>query len=305
MPEKQAKGFGYGEKDATFQLKSQSDNSDQGKPKEKQILLNIASKSGDKILIRKKQGSVQLTGNPIIDTFNKLNDWVIQQSKVKVKDKAVFFRLLAVMLNAGLPLIKSLDTLGVQFEKSPKLAKILFAMAREIEKGASLSDAMGEYNDVFNDAEIGVVRAGEASGQMNKTLKSLALDVEKSASIAGKVKGAMIYPIVIMSLLVVAIFLMMTMVVPQITRLFTQTGEQLPLPTRILIAVSEFSVAYWPVVIGGVVLAIFLFGVFRKTRQGRFLLHQFAISVPIFGPLIRKTALSKFARGFSNMLGSG
>lgn len=303
MPEKQAKGFGFGEKEQVFELKK---GEQEAKPEAKKgLLLNIAESRGAKILLRQKTGELTLSGNPLIDTYRRLNQFLIDHSKVKTKEKAVFFRLLSVMLNAGLPLVRSLNTLGVQTEKTPKLSSTLFAMGRAIEGGASLSGSMADYPEIFADAEIGVVKAGEASGQLNQTLKSLAEDVEKSASIAGKVKGALIYPIVILSLLVVAIFLMMIMVVPQITRLFTQTGAELPLPTRILIALSEFSVNYWPVVIGGFVLLFFFFGWFRKTRTGRYALDWLKLYLPIFGDLFRKTALSKFSRGFANLLGSG
>lgn len=302
MPEKQAKGFGFGEKDQTFQIKQEKDSTLE---KKKGLLLNIAEPRGAKILLRQKPGDIGLSGNPIIDTYKRLNQFFIDHSKVKTKDKAVFFRLLSVMLNAGLPLVRSLNTLGVQTEKTPKMSSTLFAMGRSIEGGSSLSEAMGEYTEIFGDSEVGVVKAGEASGRLNDTLKSLAQDVEKSASIAGKVKGAMIYPMVILSLLAVAMFLMMVMVVPQITRLFTQTGAELPLPTRILIGVSEFSVNYWPIIIVSTMLFFVAFGAYRRTRGGRYTLDWIKLRLPVFGDLFKKTALSKFSRGFANLLGSG
>lgn len=302
MPEKQAKGFGFGEKDQTFHIKREEGPTQE---KKKGLLLNISESRGAKILLQQRKGEIALSGNPLIDTYKRINQFLIDHSKVKTKDKAVFFRLLSVMLNAGLPLVRSLNTLGVQTEKTPKLSNTLFAMGRSIEGGSSLSEAMAEYSEIFGDAEVGVVKAGEASGQLNNTLKSLAQDVEKSASIAGKVKGAMIYPAVILSLLVVAIFLMMIMVVPQITRLFSQTGQDLPLPTQILIATSEFSINYWPVIIGGVAFFVMFFTWYRRTRNGRYTLDWIKLHLPIFGDLFRKAALSKFSRGFANLLGSG
>ncbi|HLG25594.1 MAG TPA: type II secretion system F family protein, partial [Candidatus Gracilibacteria bacterium] len=304
MPEKQAQGFGYGEKGQTFELEKEL-KAGPKTPKEKQITLNIAEASGAKILLRQKQGMVKFTGNPIIDFYRKLNDFVVEHSKVNVKEKAVMFRLLSVMLNAGLPLIRSLNTLGVQSEKNPKLAKILFEMARSIEGGQSLSEAMSQYLEVYTDAEIGVIKAGEASGQLNKTLRSLAEELEKTASVTGKIKGAMIYPAVIMSLLVLAIFLMMIMVVPQLTRLFTQTAQELPLPTLILIGASDFAVNQWPFVILFVVVFVIVFSMWRKTRSGRYILDLIKLKMPIFGSVFQKGALSRFARGFSNLLGSG
>ncbi|MBU1954175.1 type II secretion system F family protein [Patescibacteria group bacterium] len=302
MPEKQAKGFGFGEKGQTFEIKQEEKP---GESPKKSILLKISGATGAKVILRQQAGTLRLTGNPLIDTYRRLNQFVIDHSRVKIKDKAVFFRLLAAMLNAGLPLVRSLNTLGVQTEKTPKLSNALFAMGRSIEGGSSLSGAMSEYTDLFNDAEVGVVKAGEVSGQLNQTLKSLAEEVEKSATIAGKVKGALIYPVVIFTLLVVAMFLMMIMVVPQITTLFTQTGKDLPLPTKILITVSDISVNYWPFVLVGVVLIAILFGWYRRTRGGRYTLDWIKLKLPIFGDLIKKSALSKFSRGFANLLGSG
>jgi type IV pilus assembly protein PilC len=305
MPEKQAKGFGQAEKEESFVLKEQAPAAVSKAEKEKQIVLNISEARGGKILLRQREGTITYTGNPVIDTYRKINEFFIDHSKINVKQKAGFFRLLATMLNAGLPLIKSLDTLGAQSEKTPKLAKLLFEMARAIERGQSLSESMSTYSDVFGDAEIGVVKAGEASGQLNKTLRSLAEELEKTASITGKVKGAMIYPLVIMSLLVVVIFLMMIMVVPQITKLFTETNKELPLPTRVLMWLSDFSINYWPFIIIALIALFIGFSAAKKTRTGRYVLDVIKLKLPIFGNIFQKTALSKFARGFSNLMGSG
>lgn len=280
----------------------------QGAGPDKRLVLEISQEDSEldkKIKLRKKPGEVVLTGNPIIDGYNRLNDYLISSSKIKLKDKAVMYRLLAVMLNAGLPLIKSLRTLGFQTEKTPKLSKVLFSMATRIEGGKSLSEAMEEYSDIFSNAEKGVVKAGEASGQLNKTLKSLADEIEKNASITGKVKGAMIYPIVILTLLVGAIFLMMIMVVPQLTSLFDQAGQDLPLPTKILVLLSDISVNYWPYVILGIVVIGLAFNAWKKTRTGSYAVDWFKLNMPVFGPVFQKTVLSKFSRSFSNMMGSG
>jgi len=286
---KQAKGFGQSEKSEIFEIKSSPEEA--AKNNKKQIILNIAESSGQKILLRQQLGSVKFTGNAFVDTFTRVNDFLISNSKIKIKDKAVFYRLLSVMLNAGLPLIRSLRTLGVQSEKNKKLSKILFSLADRIEGGSSLSEAMSDYPDVFDDAQVGVVKSGEASGQLNKVLKSLADQLEKTASITGKIKGALIYPIVIMSLLVVAIFLMMILVVPQLS--------------SVMIGMNHFAVNYLPVLIVAILGLGAGFSVFRKTRSGRFILDTMKLNLPIFGNVIQKGALSKFARGFSNLMGSG
>lgn len=324
--EKEAKGFGFGEKDESYQLtKPAATGASQpslitgtqqagtpsgtaqapGKPVEKQIILNIAEAKGSKIMLRQTAGVIHYTGNPILDTFQRINDYFIEHTKIKIRDKATFFRLLAVMLNAGLSMIKSLNTLGAQSEKSPRLARVLFALAKSIEGGKSLSESMSDYPDIFDEAQIGVIKAGEASGQLNKTLKSLADEMEKSASIGGKIKGAMIYPAVIFTMLGIVMFLMMVLVVPQLSTIFTQSGKELPLPTQIMISVSNFCLNYWYLVVGGVIAFAVGFSAWKSTRMGKYYWDYFKLIMPAFGDINTKGAISKFARSLSNMMTSG
>ncbi len=309
MPEKPANQFGQIETNELFRIEGAAvppvNQSSAENDLEKQIILNISDAKSGKLLMHKETDFVHLTGNPLIDTWRRINDYFIDHSKIKVRDKATFFRLLAVMINSGLPLIRSLRTLALQSAKSPHLQKTLFQIAQSIEAGKSLSESMNEFPDVFTEAQTGMIRAGEASGQLNKTLKDLAEEVEKSASLARKVKGALVYPVVILTLLVAVIFVMMIAVVPQLTKLFTQTGQELPLPTRVLITVSDFSVSYWPVVLISFLGIVFGILFWKKTRSGRYIWDYMLLNLPIFGPVIQKAALSKFARSFSNLMSSG
>ena len=329
MPEKQAKGFGQSEGEQTFVLGLQKEESGEvagnglkslatvakksdgiagilnlspttqeekkqainGSEEKKQLVLNIANTVGRKILLRQKASYVRLTGNPFIDTYHRINDFLVDHAKISVRDKATFFRLLAVMINAGIPLIKSLKTLGIQSEKSPKLARTLFEMAQMIESGKSLSESMGMFPVIFHEAQVGMVHAGEASGQLNRTLRDLADDVEKSASMSGKIKGALIYPVAILALLAVVIFLMMVMVVPQLTKLFSQTGKELPVVTQILINASNFSVNFWPLILLVVFGMLFGLGVWKKTHSGHYIWDLMMLKLPIFGSLIKKAVL--------------
>jgi len=307
MPDRQAKDF-YKQMEAheTFELNKS------GEPNaEKKIdgfIMNIEAddkKSAQRIFLNKQANLSKITGNPIIDGFNKFNDYLISQSKIKVQEIAVFFRLLSVMINAGLPLIKSLNTLAVQAEKNPKLSKILLELARDIESGNSLSKSMTKYPDVFSESQLGAIQAGEASGQLNKTLMDLATEAEKSAMIMGKVKGALIYPVVILCIMAGVIFLMMVMVVPQISTLFSQSGKKLPAITIYLMAASDFCVAYWWAIIGFVFAFISALSAWRKTKNGRYYWDVFILKLPIFGDLVKKSTLSRFAYGFGNLLSSG
>jgi len=271
----------------------------------KQIVLNIAQTSGGKVLLRGKVSYAKLTGNPMIDAYRKLDDFLIDHTRIKIRDKATFFRLLAVMINSGLSLIKSLRTLAMQQAKSPKLSRTLFEMANSVEGGKSLSEAMAYYPEVFDEAQVGMVHAAEASGQLNRTLKGLAEDTEKTASLTGKIKGALIYPAAILSLLVVVIFVMMVAVIPQMTKLFSQTGHELPLPTQILIAVSTFCLNSWPVILivaTGLVIGV---SVWKKTHSGKYFWDYMMIKLPIFGSLIQKASLSRFSRSLSSLMSSG
>ena len=320
MPEKQSQGFGQAEKGQVFTLGGAGAGTALGDASKfpggagekttetsgNQIILNIAQSSGSKkVLLRQKGVYVKFTGNAFVDNYRRLNDFLVDHSKVKIRDKATFFRLLAVMINSGLPLIKSLRTLGVQLEKSPRLSRSLFEMAVTIEGGKSLSESMALYPEIFSEAQVGMVHAGEASGQLNNTLRDLAEDVEKSASLQGKIKGALIYPVAIMSLLVVVIFIMMVVVVPQLTKLFADSGHELPLPTQILIAMSNFCLAYWPLILVGAVGTFVGIGVWKKTHSGKYYWDLIMLKVPIFGQLIQKAALSKFSRSLSGLMSSG
>ena len=311
MTEKQTKGF-YQDIDSidTYKVteKNVTEKNNKGLLGQGDgLVMNIGldSKKIDRIYLKKVANASQLTGNPIIDSFTKLNDYLVEHSKIRVKDVAVIFRLLSTMINAGIPLIKSLNTLGAQAEKTPRLQRVLFDLAHEVEAGSSLSKALGKYPEVFTEAQLGAVQAGEASGQLNKTFKNLAEESEKSAAIVGKVKGALIYPIVILVIMFGVVFVMMLLVVPQISGLYTKAGKDLPIATEILIKMSNFTVAYWWLMI----LAIigFIAGVlsWKRTKSGRFYWDQMLLALPIFGNLVQKSVLAKFSYGFGNLLASG
>lgn len=311
MAERQTKGFYQNLEGAeTFTMeKSPAANTEKGaenKPLDG-FILNIGSDGGkgQRVFLNKSASTSKFTGNAILDSFTKLNDYLIEHSAIKVKDIAVTFRLLATMINAGIPLIKSLNTLAIQSEKSPKLQKVLFDLAVQVEGGSSLSKSMEKYPDVFPEAQIGAVQAGEASGQLNKTFRNLAEEAEKSASISGKVKGALVYPVMILTIMFAVVFLMMVLVVPQISTLFKDSGKELPAATAFLIKLSDFTVAYWWLIlltIFGIVSGIMAW---KKTKSGRYYWDMMLLSIPVFGDLVKKSVLSKFAYSFGNLLSSG
>jgi type IV pilus assembly protein PilC len=312
MAERQTKGF-YQDMDSddTFKMGQESKTTAVGveekAPAKASFVMNIGldSQKAQKVFLNKAPSTSKYTGNAIMDSFTRLNDYLVDHSRIKVKEIAVTFRLLSTMINAGIPLIKSLNTLGAQSEKNPKLQRVLFDLAHQVESGSSLSKSLEKYPDVFTEAQIGAVQAGEASGQLNKTFKNLAEEAEKSASITGKVKGAMVYPVVILTIMFGVIFLMMVMVVPQISELYGQSGKELPLATKLLMQMSDFTLMYWWAIIGGVLLFIFALTTWKKTKSGHYYWDMLMLNVPVFGDLVKKTTLSKFAYGFGNLLSSG
>jgi len=313
MTERQTKGFYQDiESQETFTVGQEAGHAAVGasaKPVEKSegLVMNIGldAQKNKKVFLNKSGFTSKYTGNSIFDAYTRFNDYLIDHNRIKVKEIAVTFRLLATMINAGIPLIKSLNTLGVQSEKNLKLQRVLFDLAHQIESGNSLSKSLEKYPDVFAPSQIGAIQAGEASGQLNKTFKNLAEEAEKSASIAGKVKGALIYPVVILTLMFGVIFLMMLLVVPQISKLYVDSGKELPIATTILIKMSDITVAYWWAILAGIAAFISALGAWKKTKSGKYYWDLFLLNVPIFGDLVKKSTLSKFSYAFGNLLGSG
>jgi len=245
-----------------------------------------------------------------VSFITAMNNYLAVHSKVKAQDKAIVFRLLAVMINAGLSIVKSIKILAKQSE-SPKLKIVLADIAEKVEGGISFSEALEFYGDIFVESEIGIVKAGEASGQLNKTLVSLADEAEKSASLSKKVKSAMIYPVVVLSILVGAIILVMVVVVPKLSQLFLGTGTELPLSTKILIVSSDWFtssllfIPNWLLFIILVVGAMTGISYWKKTPVGRLAWDKLMLRLPIFGNLHRKIALTSFSRQLALLSSSG
>lgn len=236
--------------------------------------------------------------------IKKLNEMVARLNGVKLREKVTFFQLLAVMINAGVPIIRALYVLSDQ-SKNPYLKIIIRQMGKDMEEGGTFADAMGAYPRVFTEAEQGMVASGEASGNLNDILKDIARQAEKSARIISKVKGAMVYPIAIIFIMAVALFIMLTMVVPKLEGLFTEGGKELPKTTQILLDLSSWAQNSWLtiVIVGVLLVAIFSFA--RRKKQVKYGLDYALLRMPIFGKLVRQLMISRFSRMLASLMDAG
>jgi type IV pilus assembly protein PilC len=226
--------------------------------------------------------------------------------KGRISNKAitVFTRQFSVMINAGLPLIKCLDIQVAQVE-SDRFKGILKDLISSVEGGSTLADALREHKDIFGDLYVNMVEAGEKGGSLATILARLADYLESSDAIKRKVKGAMIYPAAIAIVAVIAVAVMLVFVIPVFASMFTELGGQLPLPTRIVMALSDF-LRKWFFVIVGIILGLIIFiRYYGKTEVGRLQIDSFLIKLPIFGTLIKKQAIARFSRTLSTLLSSG
>lgn len=242
--------------------------------------------------------------------FERLNQFVINASPVGIKDKVIFYRLLATMINAGVSLVKSLQILGDQFE-NPKMQKICQKIQKDLEEGFSLGDALIKFPDIFEDSELGMVSAGETSGQLNKVLLTLADKVEESSKIKGKIKGAMMYPMAIIVVICIVLAAVLILVIPGMKETFEKGGAELPGSTQALIAMSNalvgntFGIPNMVFVIMGIIGFIVSLKIWKKTKQGKYYWDNFILHIPIFGTMNRKMVLMQFCQSLSNLASSG
>lgn len=229
------------------------------------------------------------------------------KKKVKLADLVLFTRQLSTMVSAGVPLMRALSTLQAQ-TNSDRLKDIIGEIVKDVQGGSQLADALEKHTDTFSDIYVNMVRAGEAAGIVDDILKRLATQVEKSSSMRKKIKGAMTYPLVLLSLTVVAFFGLMIFVIPQIGGVLKGLGgpdAQLPALTQGMLDISDVMVSKWYLFVGGIAALVFGTRAYIKTPAGRHQLHTFILKVPIAGMLTTKIAVASFTRTFSALTGAG
>jgi type IV pilus assembly protein PilC len=223
---------------------------------------------------------------------------------VKAKTLAVFTRQFSVMIDAGLPLVQCLEILGTQ-QEDPSFAAVILATRGDVEAGMSLADAMKRHPKTFDALFANMIAAGEAGGILDTILKRLATYIEKAAKLADQVKSAMVYPIAIIVIAAVVVGVILWKVIPTFANLFAGLGAQLPLPTRIVIALSNNLVRFGPFLIAGLVAASFGFKAYYGTPRGRYAVDRIVLKLPILGMLMRKIAVARFCRTLATLLASG
>ena len=224
--------------------------------------------------------------------------------KVKDKDLAIYTRQFSTMVDAGLPIAQCLAILSEQSD-SKALRDVTGKIAREVEGGATLAESFRKYPKVFNDLFTNMLQVGESGGVLDVVLQRLSGYIEKAAKLKGKVKGAMVYPITIVSVALLVIVFMMIFVIPTFAKMFQGLGAELPLPTKIVMFISEFTQRYVLLMIG--VGAGIVYGIKRyyNTDQGSNVIDAFLLKVPVLGMLIRKVAVARFTRTLGTLISSG
>ncbi len=223
---------------------------------------------------------------------------------IKGRDIVIFTRQFSTMINAGLPLVQALDILAKQSE-NPALKEVTKAVVFDVESGHTVADAFRKHPKAFDDLYVNMVAAGEAGGILDTILMRLAVFKEKNDALIRKVKGAMIYPGVIMSVAVIAIVVLLVFVIPTFASMFASVGLPLPLPTRIVIGASHFLKGYWWAIVGVIAGLVYSLKNYYKTSNGQLTIDRLLLKAPVLGDVLRKSAVSRFTRTLGTLIGSG
>ncbi len=224
--------------------------------------------------------------------------------KVAMRDIVIFTRQFSTMINSGLPLVQAMGILAEQSE-NPNLRDITKAVVFDVESGNTVADALRKHPTAFSELYVNMVAAGEAGGILDTILMRLAVFMEKNDALVRKVKGAMIYPGVIMTVAGGAIIVLLVFVIPTFQRMFAEAGIPLPLPTRIVIKMSQLLQSYWWAVGLGVMGLVYLVKKYYATQDGKLVIDRLMLKAPVLGDVLRKSAVSRFTRTLGTLIGSG
>jgi len=241
---------------------------------------------------------------PLIDKFKAAVGWKKGKNSIPSKDLSLFSRQLSTLVGAGVPIVQSLGILESQAE-NPDFKEVLAAVKTDIEAGLSISDALKKHPNAFPDLYCSMVKAGELGGILDTILERLTAYLESSEELKAKVKGAMMYPAIVLSICsIVTVFLLM-FVIPTFKNIFAGFGRALPLPTQVLIDLSDAMKSKWYLVVAFPVIAWKAFGKFYASPYGHKWVDGYSLKAPVFGPILKKVAVARFTRTLGTLIKSG
>ncbi len=265
----------------------------------KSVVEAESERSAAKLLM--EQGMVPLTITPSAERGGLLG---VFKNHVSTRDRVIFTRQLATLINAGLPLAQSLHTVAEQ-TANKRLEAIARDIISRVEGGSTLSDAFARHGDVFNDLFVALIAAGEASGTLDKALERIATQQEKDAEILSKVRGAMVYPVIVLVVIFGVIIFMMVTVVPQIQRLYKDLKATLPFVTAAMVSIANFMTKYWWLVLLATGVSVYFLRQYARTESGRRNFDGLKINLPMFGTMFRKLYMARFTRTGETLLATG
>jgi len=226
------------------------------------------------------------------------------QPKVSTKDVVIFTRQFATMIDAGLPLVQCLEILASQ-QENRTFKRVLTQVKSSVEGGSTFAEALKEHPKIFDNLFVNLVHAGETGGILDTILRRLAQFLEKSEALKRKVKGAMIYPAVVITIAMAVVTVLLLFVIPVFKEMFEGAGQKLPGPTLLVLSMSEFLQAYFIYIFLTLGFIIFIFRKFYNTEKGRFIIDRIMLKTPVFGILLRKVAVARFCSTLGTMISSG
>lgn len=234
----------------------------------------------------------------------KGKDITLFESGPTTKDVVIFTRQFATMISAGLPLVQCLSILGTSVENK-SFARILLDVKSKVETGETFADALRKHPKVFDQLFTNMIEAGEVGGILDKILERLADYMEKAMALKGKVKAAMVYPAIILTVAIAVVIFLLVFVIPMFGKMFGDFGAKLPVPTQIVMNASDFIIGYWYIVFSMPIMFVGAFIYIRKTEKGMEITDRVFIQVPVLGMLIQKVAVAKFTRTMGTLIASG
>lgn len=225
-------------------------------------------------------------------------------NRVSTRDRVIFTRQLSTLINAGLPLAQGLHTVAEQ-TTNKKLASVVRDIISSVEGGSSLADAFGRHPDIFNDLFIALIASGETSGTLDQALERIANQQEKDAELLAKVRGALVYPAIVLVVILGVVVFMLLSVVPQIQKLYDDLRAELPFVTAIMVAMADFITHFWWLILILTGIGIYLLKNYMKTDQGKEVMDTIKINIPMFGDMFKKLYMARFTRTGQTLLGTG